>query len=285
MRCPRSTTSTAKQSSVSFRLVRWTRRIWLLPTLLALDPAWAGGAEPAIPVRAPTLLAAEIVPLKGNIASVDGLVAWGAIAFNSPYIFGGDALKDGMTCAACHDASGPTGPAARMTFDRPIPDLRVRDWPDRAGLTASPEAFIRRAIPEEFDGPVPDPQTVLAIGAYVRQLQHRQPAPSTIRLDSLGLAGLCMAVLRDEIGKGRAATADILIETARFAIGQSAAGPPPVDHDLLQAANTELKALDALLLQPAMPSDRTSILDRVERLEAALSGGRRWILVEPAGVR
>jgi hypothetical protein len=279
--------SNATQPSVRSRLAGAALRSWLIPALFLIVAAWAGAAQLASPARAQTLLGVEIVPLSvsGNVAFVDRLVAWGAIAFNSPYIFGGAALKDGMTCAACHDASGPTGPAARMTFDRPIPDLRVREWPDRAGVTALPEAFIRRAIPEEFDGPVPDPQTVLAIGAYVRQLQRRQPAPSTLRLESMALAGLCLAVLREEIVAGRIDLADILIETARFAIGQSPAVSAPVDHDFLRAANMELKALDTLLLEHATPSDLRSVLDRIERLEAALSAGRRWIFVEPVGVR
>ena len=208
-------------------------------------------------------------------------IALGAVAFNSPYLFGGAALHDSITCAACHDRSGPTGPAAKLTFVAPIPDLTSHEWPADRSAGNSPESFVRRAIMKEFSGPPPDRDTVIAIGAYIRQFEPSSVPGDRILIKAVDLARLCVALLGDAARQKSLQNAGFLVETARFAIGQAAASSSHEDLDKLMEANALLKRLgDQTAYHPRTP-DWSSIENNIFLLETALFQNRRWVLTSP----
>lgn len=115
----------------------------------------------------------------------------GKIAFRSPYLLGGQAARQRLSCDACHTnghinqhffiegLSGAAGSADVSNFHfskslgdgvfnpKPIPSLRALDKPVGADATASREAFILRLIEKEFDGTAPSTPIKHALLKYV----------------------------------------------------------------------------------------------------------------------
>lgn len=131
----------------------------------------------------------------------------GEIAFNSPFLLGGQAAKQGISCAACHrngrgnpdfffaglsDAAGRVdvsqaffGPAREDHRDNPvkIPDLalpegqKMVDRADDQALTA----FLTSQIIDEFHACAPG-QTVLdGLKAYLRSIDTANCAPDAVQ--------------------------------------------------------------------------------------------------------
>jgi Di-haem cytochrome c peroxidase len=121
----------------------------------------------------------------------------GNLAFNSPYILGGAARKARMSCGTCHvnGASNPklfipglsTRPGnfdTTSSFFNPktdngvldpvtIPSLRGARFMapyGHDGRTASLRDFVLNVIVNEFSGPVPSPQILDAIMAYIEDI-------------------------------------------------------------------------------------------------------------------
>src|ERR1700742_2283219 len=122
------------------------------------------------------------------------LVKLGNMAFNTPAILGGRALKGGISCGTCHinGASNPTlfitGASIRPgTFDTTssffnpktenfnldpvrIPSLRGARYLapyGNDGRTESLREFVRTVIVDEFAGPDPAPAVLDALVAYI----------------------------------------------------------------------------------------------------------------------
>ena len=121
----------------------------------------------------------------------------GNLAFNSPYILGGAARKARMSCGTCHvnGASNPklfipglsTRPGnfdTTSSFFNPktdngvldpvtIPSLRGARFMapyGHDGRTASLRDFVLNVIVNEFSGPVPSPQILDAVMAYIEDI-------------------------------------------------------------------------------------------------------------------
>jgi hypothetical protein len=146
------------------------------------------------------------VKLSADKAQNDA-VRRGEIAFNSPFLLGGQAAKQGISCAACHrngrgnpdfffadlsDAAGRVdvsqaffGPAREDHRDNPvkIPDLalpegqKMVDRADDQALTA----FLTSQIIDEFHARAPG-QTVLdGLKAYLRSIDTANCAPNAVQ--------------------------------------------------------------------------------------------------------
>jgi hypothetical protein len=125
------------------------------------------------------------------------LVKLGNMAFNTPAILGGTALKGGISCGTCHvnGASNPklfiTGAAIRPgSFDTTsslfnpkaensildpvrIPSLRGARYLapyGNDGRTDSLRDFVRTVIVDEFAGPDPTPAVLDALVAYIKDI-------------------------------------------------------------------------------------------------------------------
>lgn len=125
------------------------------------------------------------------------LVKLGNMAFNTPAILGGTALKGGISCGTCHvnGASNPklfiTGASIRpggfdttsslfnpkaenFVFDPVrIPSLRGARYLapyGNDGRAASLRDFVRTVIVDEFAGPDPAPAILDALVAYIRDI-------------------------------------------------------------------------------------------------------------------
>jgi hypothetical protein len=210
-------------------------------------------------------------------------VALGLVAFNSPYLFGAQALHDGITCQSCHADCGLSGPAVRLVFDAPVPRLHGRRWrgpENRRGDDPDLEAFARRAIVEEFDGPMPDPDIVSALAAYVRQLPDPAAGTSSraIRLSSLDVAITALALMDDALGRKDRLRLDFLVESARFVMGQEDAAESgdgsQVPRAALIVANDGLKAISRLAWAGHWDEGRRAAEDLAERLRPLSPGPR-----------
>jgi hypothetical protein len=134
---------------------------------------------------------------------------------------------------------------------------------------------------EEFSGPPPDRDTVIAIGAYIRQLQPSSAPVERVLIKAVDLAGLCVALLGDAARQRSLQNAGFLVETARFAIGQAAASSSNEDLDRLMEANVLLKRLgDQTAYHPRTP-DWSSIENNIFLLQTALFQNKRWVLTSP----
>lgn len=182
-----------------------TRRAALAAALLAATPAAA---------RPPTRIAADFAPAPcaAGPACVAPSAALGALAFNTPILYGRAARADGITCAACHAAAGVSGAAAALTFDRPIPDLAAHAPP---GLPAR----IAGLIQAEFDGPPPAPFVRDALAAYVAALPRAHAAAGLPDLLRLAVELLTRAVAARDLDR-----AAFIADATRAMLGE--AGPP-----------------------------------------------------------
>jgi hypothetical protein len=219
-------------------------------------------------------------------------VALGLVAFNSPYLFGAQALHDGITCQSCHADCGLSGPAVRLVFDAPVPRLHGRRWrgpENRRGDDPDLEAFARRAIVDEFDGPMPDPDIVSALAAYVRQLPDTATGTSShaIRLSSLDVAITTLALVDDALGRKDLMRLDFLVESARFVMGQEDAAESgdgsQVPRAALIVANDGLKAISRLAWAGHWDEGRRAVEDLAELLRPLSPGPRSLDACSPPG--
>ena len=222
-------------------------------------------AEPAA-LLPPTLLAGEIRSAECSVKppgpcslAMPPRTALGLVAFNTPYLFGGKALHDRLTCSSCHGASRISGPAERLEFDPPVPDLHRAVWLAPIGrLARSPdlESFILHAIRREFSGGEPPDDIVPALADYVRQLPVPEDGgkPSTgVAIGPLGIVQLATMLMIHRNQRDIAGRTSFLVASARNALGEVAAGAPSdiaISRVELDEMNGELKLIDALASGP-----------------------------------
>lgn len=271
-------------------------RLWYGTVILFILCAAHAAATPDPPTRT----GAEISEptCGGNGAACGGVdlklvprdVALGLVAFNSPYLFGEQALHDGITCRSCHADCGLSGAAVRLVFDAPVPRLHGRRWrgpESRRGDDPDLEAFSRRAIVNEFGGPMPDPDMVSALAAYVRQLPDTAPgaSPHAMRLSPLDVAITALALGDDALKTSDLMRLDFLVESARFVVGQEAAGSgagAQVPPAALIVANEDLKAISRLAWAGQWDECKRAVDGLVERLKRLSPGPRPLEACSPA---
>ena len=231
---------------------------------------------------APTRLEAWLAPAPTDHGTfiVTRSVLLGAVAFNSPYLYGGAALHDNITCVACHGADGPSGPALRLRFDTPIPDLLTRDWEHDNRTPAMPEGFISNAIVHEFAGPPPGERMVKAMGAYLRGIEQARRLKTHVRFDAAMTAGLAIALLRDGLTRNTRDDVDFLVDTARFALGQADAEAGAEPHPDFRGMNRHLKDLAEQVAAPP-PGEMAAFDQALLVLQAELLPGRTITLKDP----
>lgn len=183
-------------------------------------------------------------------ASQEYLVEVGAAAFASPFLLGGQAAREGLSCQSCH-VNGHDNPAflvaglsdAPGTADvtssifsalREDHEFNPVQIPSLVGIknktsfgTQAPapsiHAFIESAVTEEFQG-VPPPETVLrGLTAYIEHLDPAacptEPAPRTAERD-LARVKRIFAAAGAALDHGDVATADFLILSGQGALGR-----------------------------------------------------------------
>eukprot|EP01037_Dinobryon_pediforme_P022496 gene22496-23677_t len=250
-------------------------------------PTAASGAATAAPLP-PTLLGGEIragdchtEPADTCELAIKSKAALGLIAFNTPYLFGEKALHDRLTCSSCHGTSRISGPAERLVFDQPVPDLHRAEWRPPIGRHArSPdlEHFVLHAIRDEFSGGTPSDDIVAALADYVRQL----PAPAGAGTRStgstigpLGIVQLAVLLMAQRDQQAIPDRVGFLVASARNALGEIAAGAPgdiAVSRVELDEMNGELKLIDALAPGPFAADGEAlarSLIRKLGRMRAA----------------
>ncbi len=215
----------------------------------------------------------------------------GRAAFRTPLILGGQAARTGISCASCHrngrtnrDFDFPGVSGAPGTADvtssvfsahrgddiddpRPIPDLgglksRLKVSQDAASPAL--RTFIGGLVTEEFDGPAPPSAVLDGLVAYVRALSPRDcdlTATPPIRVAG-AIADVRRAIraARSALARGDAATAVVMIQSARSRLGDIAeryAGPDlaPAQSAIRLAAGDLTADLQAVR-QGAADADR-----------------------------
>jgi hypothetical protein len=151
-------------------------------------------------------------------------VALGLVAFNSPYLFGGKALRSQLTCGACHAKDGPSGAAVRLRLRAPVPDLRsVADRIDIA-------AVVDRSVVAEFDGPPLPRRTARALAALAEVLAPYASDPAgmcQVDATSLVTIGLRLTIARISAADVDVDELGFLFDSMRFVLGEMARSAPP----------------------------------------------------------
>jgi len=233
--------------------------IALTCALFLPHPAPAGEL-PREPVRLNTWLTQAACPVAQGNVQLSPDVALGLIAFNSPYLFGGKALRSQLTCGACHAKEGPSGAAVRLRLRAPVPDLGVlSDVVDVA-------AFVAQAVEHEFDGPPLPPRTGRALSALASVLApHAAPAAGSCLVDgaSLVVIGLRLCAYQAGAVRGDSDEQDFVRDSLRFLIGELAHGAPSaVPLALIDDTNRVLRAAEVQSLGCGAPASLTQLAGR-----------------------
>ena len=247
-----------------------------LATALLLPRESLAGDLPRQPVRVSMWLDRDACAVKPEFLQLSLDVALGLVAFNSPYLFGGKALRSQLTCGACHAKEGPSGAAVRLRLRAPVPDLRL------AAAHVDVAAFVDHAVVAEFDGPPLPQRTARALAALTGELApFSSDGAGMCRIDAASLVaiGLRLAVARVGASDTGADELNFLLDSLRFVLGEMARDTPPdVPADLLHEANRSLQ--DAM--QSVDHENRSVALATMqglaERWEAASSPRPRFVI-------
>jgi hypothetical protein len=159
-----------------------------------------------------------------NSISISAALALGMTQFNSPYILGGDALRDKLTCNACHDPSGLSGAASNLTLSKPLPDFFHLGQAEAPG-SEEIASFIRAALPREFQShDVPD-DVISGLSIYLADWRTAgvDQTSNQVRLLHVGpwaMARVGVTLAKRAICSHDTHRADLLIETVRFGLGE-----------------------------------------------------------------
>jgi hypothetical protein len=220
------------------RKVKLAARVVLgLALVEALLPGVAlAGEPPRQPVRLSTWLDRGACAATPHVLRLSPEVALGLVAFNSPYLFGGRALRSQLTCGACHAKDGPSGAAVRLRLRAPVPDLRT------VSARVDVAAFVDHAVVAEFDGPPMPQRTARALAALAGVLAPLASDPADrceVNATALLAIGLQLAITRVDADDAEAL--DFLLDSLRFILGEMARStPPPVPVLLLEETNRTL---------------------------------------------
>lgn len=137
-------------------------------------------------------------------------IAYGRLAFSSPFLLGGQAARRGLTCQACHGQgqtnthffvtglSDKPGNADVTSFHfsdelgdesfNPVPIPSLSD--DVEGVDSDPlkddlDIFVTRLITKEFTGPEPSKEVFAALLSYIRALDNKYCDVATLSQDNL----------------------------------------------------------------------------------------------------
>jgi hypothetical protein len=203
----------------------------ILAGIAAAMPAIAGTPPLAVAVDLATDCAAT-----GGVRHLDEAVARGLLAFNTPYLFGGRALRTNLTCGACHGSAAPSGIAASLSFRIPPPDIaRIA----AEGIDVG--AFAAQSIPAEFEGPPPPAAILRGLAALGRVMSPRGATP-VCAIDAPALIDIELRLIAVEAPAADPDRLVFLIDSTRFALGQMRmAGAAPAAAIL--AANAGLRAV------------------------------------------
>jgi hypothetical protein len=246
-------------------------------------------------------------PLECLSAPADPDEAWrvevGRAAFRDPLILGGQAARSGLTCESCHTngrtnptfafpgISGPPGTADVTNFlftahrgsrtgkPVPIPDLggpKSRLKVSQARSSRALEDFVDGLMTQEFDGPPPPAAVVDALAAYVRALGTGACPPGAGESVRAGRgiedARRAVRAASEAIARGEAATAVVMLQSARAALGMLAERYPgprlAADREGVIAADLDLAA--------AIAAVRAASADAAPRLSTWLARTRDW---------
>jgi hypothetical protein len=229
------------------------------------------GEPPRQPVRLSTWLDRDACGGRQEVARLSPEIALGLVAFHSPYLFGGKALRSQLTCGACHAQDGPSGAALRLRLRAPVPDLRT------AASRVDVAAFVDHAVVAEFDGPPLPRRTARALAALAGVLAPFSADPAVVcRIDAAALVAIGLRLATVQAGAADAEEADFLRDSLRFFLGEMArAVPPEVPAALLDETN---HALHDAMPQRAVTDNRVAFMalqDLADRWDAAAVGARQ----------
>ena len=235
------------------------------------------GELPREPVRLNTRLTQAACPTAQGSVQLSPDVAFGLVAFNSPYLFGGKALRSQLTCGACHAKDGPSGAAMRLRLRAPAPDLGL------LGHAVDVAAFVAQAVEHEFDGPPLPPRTGRALSALAGVLApHATPAASSCLVDGASLVAIGLRLCAHQAGAAHGDTdeQDFVRDSLRFIIGELANGAPPaVPAALIDDTNRVLRAADLQAHGCGAPASLTQLAGRWD----AMGSRPRFVVEYPKG--
>lgn len=227
------------------------------------------------PVRLTTWLRREVCATAHGSRQLSPDIALGLVAFNSPYLFGGKALRSQLTCGACHAREGRSGAAARLRLPAPVPDLGL------LGSGVDVAAFVSRAVEHEFDGPPLPPRTAHALSALAGALApDAAPQSSTCAVDGASLVaiGLRLCAAQAAAAHPDAEELGFVRDSLRFVLGELAHGAPPAaSAALIEHTNRALRAADLHAQGCGRPANLTQLAARWD----AAGTGRRFVVESP----
>ena len=253
--------------------------IALTCALFLPHPAPAGEL-PREPLHLNTRLTQAACPTAHGSVRLSLDVALGLIAFNSPYLFGGKALRSQLTCGACHTKEGPSGAAVRLRMRAPVPDLAL------LGSEIDVAAFVSRAVEHEFDGPPLPAGTARALSALTRALApYADPEADPCEVDGASLVaiGLRLCAAQAAAAHPDAEELAFVRDSLRFVLGELAEGTSYVAPAALIAhTNRALRAADLHAHGCGTPAHLRQLAARWD----AAGHGRRFVVEYPRrGIR
>ncbi|NBW24797.1 MAG: hypothetical protein EBR89_05075 [Betaproteobacteria bacterium] len=232
------------------------------------------------PVRLKTALSrAACTTVRGSVRlSPD--IALGLVAFNSPYLFGGKALRSQLTCGACHAKEGPSGAAVRLRLRAPVPDLAL------LGSEIDVAAFVSRAVEYEFDGPPLPARTARALSALTRALApYADPEANPCEVDGASLVaiGLRLCAAQAAAAHPDAEELAFVRDSLRFVLGELAESTSyEAPAALIERTNRALRAADLHGLGCGTPAH---LLQLATRWDAAGHGRHFVVEYSRRGIR
>ncbi|WP_298469302.1 hypothetical protein [uncultured Erythrobacter sp.] len=206
----------------------------------------------------------------------------GTSLFKTPFLFGGQAAKAGLSCHSCHvngrdnphfqfpGVSGQPGTAdithsffsaslGNGTFDPvPIPDLAEAGKVDRSPQSAELEKFIRSIIVEEFAGEEPDEYVLASLATYTR---------------AIGLVGKSMPQERVGRSIGRdLEVVDVMVGQARARLIDQPQDRQRLSRLLLAGARHRLALIHERLIEPDHANQREALERRSRTLGDVQNG-------------
>jgi len=251
-----------------------------LTCALFLPCAVSAGELLREPVRLNTRLTQAACPTAHGSVRLSLDVALGLIAFNSPYLFGGKALRSQLTCGACHTKEGPSGAAVRLRLRAPVPDLGL------LGSGVDVAAFVSRAVEHEFDGPPLPAGTARALSALTRALApYADPEADPCEVDGASLVaiGLRLCAAQAAAAHPDAEKLAFVRDSLRFVLGELAEGTSyAAPAALIERTNRALRAADLHALGCGTPANLRQLAARWD----AAGHGRRFVVEYPRrGIR